>query len=126
MDLGIANKLALVTASGRGLGRSIAINLAEEGAKVAVVSRTEADIDALVEEMGGLSKGHYGAVADLTEEGVPKKLVKELFSRFGEPSIVVHNLGGALDLTDPFCSVEDWRKVWRTNVEVAIELNLLL
>lgn len=126
MDLGIANKLALVTASGHGLGRSIAINLAKEGAKVAVVSRTRADIDALVKEIGGARKGHYGTVADLTEEDAPRKLVEELFSKFGKPSIVVHNLGGALDLTDPFCSVADWRKVWRINIEVAIELNLLL
>lgn len=126
MDLGLTDRLALVTGAGRGLGHSISVNLAKEGAKVAVVSRTKSDIDALVEEMGGAGKGHYGTVADLTEEGAPGRLVEELFSKFGQPSIVVHNLGGALDINDPFCSIEDWRKVWRINVEVAIELNLLL
>ena len=35
-------------------------------------------------------------------------------------------MGGTLDITDPFCSVDDWRRVWRLNVEITIELNALL
>lgn len=126
MDLGIKGKRALVTASGRGLGRSIALCLAREGARVAVVSRTQSDIDELLKEMGGENAGHYGAVYDLTNEGTPKRFVDELSKKLGAPDIVVHNLGGTLEIEDPLCSVEDWRKVWRFNVEVAIELNRLL
>lgn len=127
MKLGLEGKRALVTGAGRGLGRSISLCLARESASVAVVSRTASDIDALVGEMGGAASGHYGAPMDLVLEGQAEKLISSLKKAdFGQIDIVVHNLGGTLDIADPFCSLEDWRKVWRFNMEVAIELNLLL
>ncbi len=126
MDLGIKGKLALVTGAGRGLGRSIALNLAKEGASVAVVSRSTADIDHLVEDMGGKSGGHFGVVMDLVADLAPQKLCQQLTDSFGYPDIVVHNVGGNLNISDPFCPIEDWRKIWRFNLEIAIELNTLL
>jgi 3-oxoacyl-[acyl-carrier protein] reductase len=126
MELGIKDRRALVTASGRGIGRSIAQCLAREGAKVFVVSRTASDIKSLVEDLGGEEKGHFGVSLDLCEEGGSEKLVTEMKNNFGMPSIVVHNIGGTLDISNPFCSVEDWRRVYRFNFEVIVELNNLL
>lgn len=126
MDLGIENKYALVTGAGRGLGESIALNLAKEDAKVAVVSRTKSDLYDLLEKMGGTEKGHYAIACDLTSEGMPKKVVGELQENFGNPDILVNNLGGTLNIKDPFCPTSDWRKIFRFNLEVAIELNNLL
>lgn len=123
MDLGIKGKRALVTGGGRGLGRSIASCLAHEDVAVAVVSRTKSDTDAFLAEHGA---NHVGLVYDLAVEGAPARMADELTSTFGHPDIVIHNVGGTLDINDPFCSVEDWRKVYRFNLEVAIELNLLL
>ncbi len=123
MDLGINGKRALVTGAGRGLGRSIALNLAKEGAKVAVVARTASDIDSLVAEMGGPDAGHFGLALDLVQEGAPTELLDALDADFGPTEIVVHNVGGTLDIRDPYCSIEDWRSLWRLNVEVAVELN---
>ena len=40
--------------------------------------------------------------------------------------IVVHNMGGTLDITDPFCSIDEWRRVYRFNFEVTVELNGML
>ena len=127
MELGLEGHHALVTGAGRGIGKAISQSLAREGALVAVVSRTASDIDQLVEQIGGKGKGHSGTAMDLLPEGAPLQLVKSLESEgFGPIDIVVHNLGGTLDITDAFCSLEDWRKVWRFNIEVAIELNLHL
>jgi NAD(P)-dependent dehydrogenase (short-subunit alcohol dehydrogenase family) len=127
MDLGIDGRRALVTGAGRGLGRAIAQSLADEGASVAVVSRTRPDLDTLVDQMGGSSAGHLAVAMDLTEEGAPAELTSRLKeSGFGPVDIVVHNVGGTLDLRDPFCPIDDWRKLWRLNVEVAVELNLHL
>lgn len=126
MDLGIKNKKALVTGAGRGIGKSIAINLAKEGAKVVVVSRTESYLKEVLEEMGGEEKGHYMIVCDLTKEGESQRVFEELKEKFWEPDILVNNLGGTLDIKDPFCSIEDWRRVYRINLEVAIELNNLV
>lgn len=126
MELSLKGKRALVTAAGRGIGRAISQSLAREGAKVAVFSRVQEDIDSLVDAMGGEEGGHYGQSFDLLPEGAPGKLVEILRDRFGPIDIVIHNLGGTLDITDPLCSLDDWRKVWRFNFEVAVELNQAL
>lgn len=127
MEIGIKDKRALVTGAGRGLGRSISLCLAKEGARLAVVSRTDSDIESLVNEMGGIASGHRGVAMDLMAEDAPGKLVNNLSEAgFGPIDIVVHNLGGTLNITDPFCSIGDWQRVWRFNLEIAVELNSLL
>jgi NAD(P)-dependent dehydrogenase (short-subunit alcohol dehydrogenase family) len=127
MDLGIKGKLALVTGAGRGLGRAIAKSLADEGARVVATSRTEADLDELMAEIGGTGAGHLSVPMDIVPEGGPAELLrKSREGGFDHFDIAVHNVGGTLDIKDPFCSVEDWRRVYRFNFEVAVELNALI
>ncbi len=122
MDLGLKGRRALVTGAGRGLGQAIARCLAREGVIVAVVSRTAADLETLVEDMGGRQAGHRAIPLDLMPEGAPDALLTQL-SDFGPLDIAVHNAGGTLDISDPFCSIEKWRDVYRFNFEIAVELN---
>ena len=127
MDLGITGKRALVTGAGRGIGASISQSLANAGCRVGITSRTESYLEALLEQMGGENSGHLKFATDLTEEGEPDRLVKYLKENdFFPIDILIHNMGGTLEKTDPFCSIEDWRTLWRFNMEVAIELNLAL
>ena len=113
-----------MTASGRGLGRGIAETLASEGAKIALVARTYKDIEELLNKIGGACEGHIGFATDLEAASGPQSLLDYLRSSdFWPIDIVVHNLGGTLNIADPFCEIEDWRRVWRINMEVAIELN---
>jgi NAD(P)-dependent dehydrogenase (short-subunit alcohol dehydrogenase family) len=123
MDLGIANRKALVTGASRGLGRSIASCLAEEGVQVALVARNEKDIKSFINVHDG---NHVGLIYDLIPEGNPTKMVTELIDEFGYPDIIVHNVGGNLDITDPLCGINEWQEVYRFNLEIAIELNQLL
>jgi 3-oxoacyl-[acyl-carrier protein] reductase len=125
MDLGIIGRRALVTGAGRGLGRAIAQALAREGVKIVCVSRTGSDINSLIDSIGGESSGHLGIVMDLMPEGAPATLVTRM-ADFGKIDIIVHNAGGTLNISDPFCSIEDWRKVYRFNFELAVELNSML
>ena len=83
MDLGIADKRALITGAGRGLGRSIALTLAKEGVKVAAVARTKRDLDSLQAELGGKRSGHFFAAVDLTKEGAPIHTVNLIKKKFG-------------------------------------------
>lgn len=126
MNLGIQGRLALITGAGRGLGRAIALNLAKEGAKVAVVSRSKTDLEELENELGGRKNGHLAITLDLMKDGAPQRLTDIIHENLGKPSILVNNVGGTLDIKDPFCSISDWRRIFRFNFEIAIELNNLL
>ena len=127
MDLKLSGKSALVTGAGRGLGKAIAECLSREGVKVAAVSRTDSDIKSLISNIGGEASGHIGIGMDLTPEGAPEKVLQKLKdSGFGPIDIVIHNMGGTMDISDPFCSIEDWRRVYRFNFEVAVEFNRML
>jgi 3-oxoacyl-[acyl-carrier protein] reductase len=105
MDLGIAGKVALVTASSKGLGRGSAIALAQEGCKVVICARGEealAKTTADIEETGA---DVLAIVDDVTEPDAPARLVASTVEHFGGLDILVGNAGGpppgrALDVTD--------------------------
>ena len=73
MDLGIKGKRVLVTAASQGLGRVAAQAFADEGCRVAVVSRNRGKLDTLLVEMGGAENGHAALAADLMEPGEPER-----------------------------------------------------
>jgi len=126
MELGINGRLALVTGASRGIGKAIALALAKEGVRVAVVSRSKPDLNRLMAEMPNGNKRNFAIALDLEKENAPQILFKRLKNDFGIPEIIVHNLGGTLDIRDPFCSIEKWRRVFRVNFEVAVEINSLI
>ncbi|MGA2208279.1 MAG: SDR family oxidoreductase [Acidimicrobiales bacterium] len=104
MDLGIAGKVALVTAASKGLGRASAAALREEGADVVICARGADDLEATVTALGG-SEHVLGLREDVTEAGAPARLVAATLERFGRLDILVANAGGpppgrALDVTD--------------------------
>lgn len=123
MNLGINNRLALVTGSSRGIGKAIAQELADEGARVVLVARNEA---ALAEAKASLHKSeiHFSVVADLmTTEGIIK--LADFIRSIGTLDILVHNLGGSAGVFPFFSSSDEWMKVWQFNVGLGHELNRL-
>jgi 3-oxoacyl-[acyl-carrier protein] reductase len=121
---GLHGRTALITGAGRGLGRSIAGCLQREGARIIAVSRGGAPLRQALEDLGGSTAGHIAIELDLEAPDAPAALLERLGAE--RPDIVVHNVGGSLNVSDPFCPVEDWRRVMRLNVEVAVELNRVL
>jgi 3-oxoacyl-[acyl-carrier protein] reductase len=120
MELGIAGKRALVTGASRGIGQACARALAAEGAEVAICARGEADLTEALRELGGVDAGHRALALDLMDPNAPRRLVDWLGNT---PDIVVHSLGGTLGVRDALPTAEQWRNVFRLNVEVAAELN---
>jgi 3-oxoacyl-[acyl-carrier protein] reductase len=88
VDLGIAGKVALVTAGTRGIGLGIANALAAEGVRVAVAARTEVDVKRTAAALGGL-----GIVADLLTEAGCRRAVSETEQSLGSLDILINNLG---------------------------------
>lgn len=94
MDLGLKDRVALVTASSKGLGRAAAVQLASEGAKTVLCARGEQALratEASIREAGGEV---LGLVEDVTEPNAPTNLVDATLERFGRLDILVANAGG--------------------------------
>lgn len=123
MDMGINNKIALVTGASKNIGRSISLELAREGAKIIAVSR---DIDKLLDLKGELGQGHNIYSMDLMANGAVENLTKSLIETDNVPDIIVHNLGGSYQVFDPFASSLDWMKVWQFNLGIVIDINRTL
>lgn len=124
MDLGIKNKKVLITGASQGLGKTLAESFADEGCKVGIIARRENKLNEVLKGLKG--DGHYCQVADLSQEDQVDKVVAALEKSMGGFDIVIHNLGGGLDLRDVFSSRAEWRKVWDFNVGIAIQINNLL
>ncbi len=98
-------------------------DLAREGVSIVVTSRDENGLNETLREIGGREAGHYAIASKLTDEGAPRALAKDIHENFGDIDIVVNNVGSTLQITDPYCPVSEWRKVFRLNLEVHVEIN---
>jgi 3-oxoacyl-[acyl-carrier protein] reductase len=95
MDLGLQDKVALVTAGSKGLGKAIALELAREGARVAISSRSEEELRRAASEIGAAT-GHEPLIvaADLTSGEDIARLIATTLDRYGQIDILVNNTGG--------------------------------
>ena len=105
MDLGIAGKVALVTASSKGLGRASALALGEEGCRVVICARGEEALASAAEAVAATGAEVLAIVDDVTDPEAPARLVASTVEEFGGIDILVGNAGGpppgrALDVTD--------------------------
>jgi len=119
VDLGLAGHTALITGASRGIGRECARALAAEGVRLRLCARGAAGLDALCDELA--SDQHRAVAVDLEAPDGPRTLLAWLGAE--TPDIVVHNVGGTLGIRDPLAPIEEWRRVWRLNCEIAMELN---
>ena len=94
MDLGIEGRVALVTASSRGLGRACAEALADEGARIVVSAREPRSLGEAEGHLRAAGAEVLAVAADVTDPAVPDRLVAAAVERFGHLDIVVANAGG--------------------------------
>jgi 3-oxoacyl-[acyl-carrier protein] reductase len=121
MELGIGRKVAFVTGGSRGMGRLVAEMLAAEGCKVAIVARTEADIDEVVEAINSSGGMAIGVPADITKQDDVTRAVDTVTARLGAPEIVIGQTkfnipGDFADITEPEHYVESFRSYTMSHV----------
>ncbi len=115
-----ANQVAIVTGAGRGIGHAIALRLASEGARVAVVSRTEQNALKTAEEINAKYPGLAKAYAvDVANTAAVKKLGEQIITDFSRVDILVNNAGLTRDGLFMRMSEEDWDVVLDTNLKGA-------
>ena len=90
-------KVAVVTGGGRGIGRGIALALAECGADVAVIARRQADFDQVAKEISDRGQRGLGISADVMDFTSIPGALDQVVAEFGRLDIMVNNAGGNLD-----------------------------
>jgi NAD(P)-dependent dehydrogenase (short-subunit alcohol dehydrogenase family) len=126
VNFDLSGKIAIVTGGGRGIGRAIALGLAKAGASVVVTSRTQKEIDAVVEEIKKSGGKALAMVTDLTVNDQLENLVQATVKEFGKIDILVNNaarsfLRSLMDLRE-----DGWDKVFNTNVKAVWLLSRLV
>ena len=96
-DFRLDGKVAVVTGGGRGIGRGIALGLADCGADVVVIARRQADVDAVAEEIAQRGQRGLGLSADVMDWDAIPKALDRVVEEYGRLDIMVNNAGGNLD-----------------------------
>ncbi|MGH2700286.1 MAG: SDR family NAD(P)-dependent oxidoreductase [Actinomycetota bacterium] len=114
----LEGKVAVVTGASRGIGRSIALGMAEAGADVAVAARTEAALETLVKEIEELGRRAIAVPTDVTDRGALETLFDRTTGELGRLDILVNNAGGTRFVA-PLTTLrpEGWDKVMRLNLD---------
>ena len=136
-EYSLKGKIAIVTGAGRGIGKAIALTLAEAGADVTVVARTVEQIEKTAEEIRKLGRKALAVPADITKKAQVENVVSQTVKQFGKLDILVNNAGiGILkpvafvpglkftgwqvaDSWDTPLTEEDWHAVLNTNLTSA-------
>lgn len=121
----LANRVALVTGAGRGIGRAIALAFAAEGAKVALTARTVGELDKVVGEIRAAGGTALALPADLSDRSVPANVIAEVQRSLGSIEILVNNAGvGSSANPKPIISFDD--DFWDLSLAVNLTAPYLL
>jgi NAD(P)-dependent dehydrogenase (short-subunit alcohol dehydrogenase family) len=125
VELGLKDKVAVVTGSSKGIGKAIAVELAREGCRVVLTARGEKDLDEAAEDVRRTgSVGDVLAVAaDVTKADEVERLIDATVARFGTIDVLVNNAGGT-GRRSPFheLSDEEWFEILDLNLISAVRL----
>jgi NAD(P)-dependent dehydrogenase (short-subunit alcohol dehydrogenase family) len=117
----LSNRVCIITGASKGLGRTIALALSEEGARVAINGRNEADLLKLADEIRQSGREVLIAKADVSKSEEVNSMVASVVDRFGRVDVLVNNAGGAMFTNHVFAEVteDEWDRVVDTNLKGA-------
>ena len=115
-------KVALVTGAGRGIGRAVALMLAQSGCRVILCARTVEQLQAVEREIKDYHRTACAMPADLTDDAAVQKLAAEGRRVFGPIDILIHNAGWGKRASVARASLEDWDQTFRLNLRAPMML----
>ncbi len=116
------NKNVLITGSGRGIGEQIVNDFKKSGANVICISKTSKHLNKLKSKIG--EKKDIFSVINLEKKNFLTKIKKIIKNK--NIQIVINNVGGTLNITNPLTSYSEYLKVFNINLGVAVEINNLV
>ena len=123
MDLGIKNKIALVTASSQGLGKATALSLAKEGVNLAICSRDEKAINVTADEIRKATGVKvFALAADVSKPSDTDKIVDSVIKEYGRIEILINNAGGPPAGKISSLSDSEWEKGFNLTMMSMIRL----
>lgn len=119
----LTGKAALVTGASRGIGRSIALALAESGADLVLNSRKADALEKVAQEVEERGRRAVVVAADLTDRDAAQGMVAAALAGLGRLDVIVNNAGGTAFMV-PFTDLRfaGWEKVMRLNVDSAVHV----
>lgn len=123
MNLGLKEKVILVTGASRGIGKAIAAAFAAEGSSVVLNARNQQELKQAAQEIQQHGGHVLALAADMTNASEVQRLAQQALAHFGTIHVLVNNVGGA-DKLAPFeeISDEDWINVFQLNVLSTVRL----
>ena len=122
MDLVLNGKVALVTGASVGLGKQIAIRLANEGCQLILLARREQLLNELAQEIEVSGRLRPFVIqCDITDRQAPKMVVQRILDQFGHLDILVNNAGGSRPF-DGLGTLEQWEDAMYLNFHAAREM----
>ncbi len=116
MELGLKGKVAVVTGGTEGIGRATALQLAREGAKVAICARRQEPLDQTAAEIKKAGAEVLTVSADMSKAADIERFMKAVIDRFGRIDILVNNAGTSA--RGKFLEIED--KTWNSDIELKV------
>ena len=119
VNMRFTEKIAVITGAGSGIGKATAIRLANEGAKVILVGRTKAKLEAVASEINELKKIPMAEVfaADVTESDDIQELADYVLEQYGDLHVLINNAGGSANGTILEASEEIWDYAQNLNLK---------
>jgi len=123
MDLGLKNKTAFIAASSQGLGKSVALELAGEGANVVICGRNKTNLEQAKQEIQNQAKRDVLALAgDLSNPGEREQVIKKTLDAYNTVDILVTNSGGPPSGKFEKFQQQDWDKTYHQLLSSAVGL----
>lgn len=112
----LKGKTAVITGASKGLGKAMALALAQKGAQVALVSRNLDQLNAVAKEVRSHGVQAESFKADVTDEAQVSAVAKAVIGRFGRPQILINNAGINIRKAVTEFTLAEWRQVIDTNL----------
>lgn len=112
----LANKTAVVTGVGAGIGQAIAVRFAEEGARLVLNDISEPAAQATLREVTGLGAKAVLAIADISQESGARSISEAAIGNFGAIDILINNAADFTQKNIEKAEISDWQKVLGVNV----------